>query len=1676
MAEGRNKVSIVLTVYSARAFKTYLLPAVDNTNEEIVLSKNLFNIPQNYILYMEVINRVWSFLPTSDYSLVCADKLYFGCPIADGDIVRLQSAEGNQISIVVNDTDRLFSVYSKYVLSPELGRITIGKNDDCVIHYDNLGLISRQHAEIVRHEGRYLLNDVSTNGVFVNSIRINGNIVLSFGDTIDIYGLRIVFLGSMIAVNTEDPAVKVDSSVMHEYRQSSDADKSKPAQGIRGRLLFHRSPRHITRFDVEPIEIDAPPNPRELDQPNMLTTIGPAMTMALPMVLGCGLSIAASQRQGGMSSAFMYTGLVTAVSSAVLGTIWAIVGMKNAKKKFIEDEKKREVLYGKYLQKCDAEVKEKYDHNTQILRERYYQADECLKYDEHNPNLWNRNSTQEDFLSERIGIGLSPFQADIVIPKERFTMISDELAAMPKKIKNKYSMLREVPVCLNLAENKLFGIIGGEKKKGAYSVIYDLVSQIAANNCYTDVKLAFIFDEKDIAPGEYIGFTRWLPHVWNETRNFRYVSQNKEEASEVFYEITKVLRQRAENAKEAGGDQSQKDMLPKPYYILIISDPEMLEGQLISKYIFDNKDEYGLTTILLVERYEDLPNSCEKIIENDENFSGTYSVYDTAEERIPVNFDVVSSLRLETFARDISDIEVSEMETGGDIPTSLTFFDMYGIRHLNELNVLDRWRKNRTYESMKALVGQRAGGTACYLDIHEKYHGPHGLVAGTTGSGKSETLQTYILSLAINYSPDDVGFFVIDYKGGGMANLFTGLPHLIGQISNLSGNQVRRAMVSIKSENVRRQRIFNEYGVNNINSYTKLYKNNEAKDPVPHLFIIIDEFAELKREEPDFMRELISVAQVGRSLGVHLILATQKPSGTVDDNIWSNSKFRLCLRVQDRQDSIDMLHRPDAAYITQAGRCYLQVGNDELFELFQSGYSGATYSEDEEEMRTDLAKMISINGRAALEGNRAKHKRKEQVLRSWITSFVSIVRQAREEVPVSGTEDIAYDSEIVMRTFSKIAQSGIDYQYGEYNAKRIAELIRLYDSISVSFDGTDEELAVKIIDKSREEHRKLPEMKEKSQLDAVVEYLGEVAAQNGYDHNLQLWLPVLPTCIYLKDIAGFTDNMYDGTKWPEHAGAWSLAVEAGFFDDPVNQNQAPYVIDMAKSGNLAVCGMGSTGKSTFLATYIYALITHYTPDDINIYALDFSSKMLGSFEGAPHVGGVMFENDEEKIDKFFTMLGQIFEQRKVLFKGGNYSQYIRAKGKKLPVVFIVIDNMSAFRSKTANKYDDFILRISKEGVGYGVYLAIASNGFGTAETPGRIADNLHNVVCFEMNDKFQYAEVMRNIHLEVLPEVNVKGRGLVFAEGTILEFQAGLTIEAEDDFKRAEKIGALCKNMAVSWKGKHAKPIPFIPEKPLWSEYSQMDDVKDMIADDRTLPVGYDAKFASPFGLDLSDFYTYIISGTAHTGKTNMLKVLMLAAREKGGRVVLFDFNSELEGFAKSIGVEIVKDGKQMYDFYAKLKPEFIERNKYKKQLVEQGVETENLYKAMDKFENQYFFIADLPSFITRLYKPGEGVPVFSPLAENLFDKGEYHRVYWFACLNQDLVADIVGMTAYEVFKRYKAGIHFGGDVSGRSQRIFSFDYLSYTDQAKQMKPGIGLLPSSGTELKTTKVVIPMAK
>lgn len=1664
-------MSYILSVYSKAALKEILLPAADNADYELNIAGNLFGYSEDYIIPMEILQGEWHFVRRHGlYRIVYTQTAseYGGEPIRNQDMFTITFDDGNQLFVIMLETNRSFVVYEKYEI-PENGQITIGSNEnnDLIYQYHNLISGHPCHAVIDMHGGVCVLKDQSTNGTFVNDLRLAGSRQLQYGDCINIYGLKIVYMGDFLAINTSIRGLHIKPNLLRGYQYTSGS------VGIiskkRKDELFHRSPRNIPKLETEAIEIEAPPGAKDNETAPTFMSIGPALTMSLPMLLGSALMIAASQRSGTGSGAFMFTGIITALGSSVIGVFWSLKNMKFQREKNRTEELKRFEKYGQYLIDRSNDIKVKYDNNAMVMRKLYQDAETVCGYTRDSVELWNRNVRHEDFLCHRLGIGQVPFQAEIVVPKERFSMIDDSLSEKPSMIKESYKLLHDVPVCVNLYENKLVGIIGGENYAGCYTVVQDLVAQIAASNCYTDVKMAFAYDSNGDEDSDMWKFARWLPHVWSEDGKVRYVGADRSEVSDVFYDIMQILRFRAQEAEEHRG----RETFPKPYYILFVKNSDLLEGELLAKYVCNADVNYGITTVLLAKSYDELPNECEYIIENTPEYQGMYRVTDGVDDRIGIKYDMVASDRLEDFARRLSSIRVKEEESGGEIPNVLTFFDMYGVSRLEELNVMERWRKNRTYESLRALVGQKAGGVGCYLDVHEKYHGPHGLVAGTTGSGKSETLQTYMLSLALNFSPDDVGFFIIDYKGGGMANLFEGLPHIIGQISNLSGNQVRRAMVSIKSENQRRQRIFNEYGVNNINLYTRLYKANEASIAIPHMFIIIDEFAELKREEPEFMRELISVAQVGRSLGVHLILATQKPSGTVDDNIWSNSKFRLCLRVQDRQDSMDMLHKADAAYITQVGRSYMQVGNDELYELFQSAWSGAVYDENGI-VQSDLAKIVSNNGRAALSGNHAQVKHKEKLRNTWISHLIECIDAAAEKAGIADIKLCRVDKvsmqKLITAFFQETQEREIEYPKSEYNVRRIEDFIMVYGELMEEGVPKDGEFPQKIRIKAAEMRKKLPESKDKTQLDAVVRYLANIAKENGYNHDLRLWLPVLPKELYLDELSGYRARVFDGVKWPRITDHFTLNVMVGLYDDPENQAQNPLTIDIADGGNLAVLGTAMSGKSTFLASYIYAIASSYTPDVVNLYVLDYSSKMLGAFAGMPHVGGIMFEDDDEKVSKFFTFIDCVLQERKKLFQGGNYSQYVRANGYTVPAVVIVIDNFAAFRTRTENKYDDYLQNFLKESNGYGIFMAVSAGGFSSSEVPGRMTDLFRNVLALEMTDKFAYSEVLRVMHLEVFPEENVKGRGLARIGEAVLEFQTAQSVYAEDDFKRGEMIRNYCHELSEAWTGKRARQIPTIPDNPTWKLFGELEEVKRMAAEGVRLPVGYDKATATVYGINLPLTYTYIVSGKARTGKTNMLRILMLSAAMMGGQVTVIDFGGEMKSLAAEISAEYIGNAQELFVFFTALLPDFKERNAFKKECMARGYTDREIFMEMQKYTKRFLIIGDLPEFIKIIKNPGEGIDDMSGFVGNLLDKGMLHNVYWFAALNQDNAADVSVMDTYMLYIREKNGIHFGGNVGG--QHILTFDYVTYANQGKKYSAGIGMLPSHDDDSVET-VIIP---
>ena len=213
---------------------------------------------------------------------------------------------------------------------------------------------------------------------------------------------------------------------------------------------------------------------------------------------------------------------------------------------------------------------------------------------------------------------------------------------------------------------------------------------------------------------------------------------------------------------------------------------------------------------------------------------------------------------------------------------------------------------------------------------------------------------------------------------------------------------------------------------------------------------------------------------------------------------------------------------------------------------------------------------------------------------------------------------------------------------------------------------------------------------------------------------------------------------------------------------------------------------------------------------------------------------------------------------------------------------MVIDNIAGFREKTEEVYDDLLLQISRECTANGIYLLISGAGFNTPEIPGKLSENIRRALCLEMQDKFAYSDILRSMQLSTLPEAGVAGRGLAETDGVVLEFQTCVAA-AVDDYSRLEEIRCQCGAMTAAWGGRRAKPIPQIPEKPVWPQFRALEEVQKQIDDPCMLPVGYDLATAAVAGINLKQIYCYMVSGKKGTGKTNMLRIMMRTAAEKGG-------------------------------------------------------------------------------------------------------------------------------------------------------------------------------------------------
>ena len=838
-------------------------------------------------------------------------------------------------------------------------RITIGAGN-CDIQYNYFNKIKSEEVVLTKVDNHWVAENVSGSDLFLND-RLFKKRNMFHGDHLFIYGLRVIVVNNTVIVNNPMGYVKVGSNLVPTqvpdqtitYQQTIQEDTPLYTKDD----LFFKSPRFRSVIEPVQVKISAPPETNKTEQNPAILQYGPRMTMVIVSIVSLLSSF--SQLGEGKSIKSLLPQMITLGATMLTAFFWPTLTRKFQARRELKDIIKIRKKYLKYLEYKSKEIEDIKSLHKQILLENSTSLEECqtMIYNK-NRNVFGRNIKDEDFLTIRLGTGTVDSQIEIQEPEEEFEPETQELKENMLDIIKESKTIENAPMNVSLANKKIVAVVGNNVVTKYF--IDSMFLQLMTFHSYLDLKIIVITNKTNQFLWEYL---KVLPHTWNNLKTMRFFATDAEELSDIAVELEKEFDERFTNEteEESNADKKVDDSNGasyrkyKPYYLIFIDDLELPRNSTLIKKILNTQNNFGYSIVYRNNRLSDLPEQCSTFINVDPEKSGLFETELSKESQKEFVPELNKTIDMYGCAQMLANVPLQKEKAKYELPSSLSFLEMFNVGKVEQLNSLDRWKTNNPVNSLSVPVGINQDGELFKMDAHEKGWGPHGLVAGMTGSGKSEWLVSYILSLAVNFHPDEVQFVIIDYKGGGLALAFENsemgikLPHLAGTITNLDKSAINRALTSIEAELKRRQELFNDAREKlhessmNIYKYQNYYRKGLLDEPISHLFIISDEFAELKSQEPEFLDQLVSTARIGRSLGVHLILATQKPSGVVNEQIWSNSRFHVCLRVQDQSDSKEMIKTPDAAMLKTTGAFYMQVGFNEYYALGQSAWAGSKY-------------------------------------------------------------------------------------------------------------------------------------------------------------------------------------------------------------------------------------------------------------------------------------------------------------------------------------------------------------------------------------------------------------------------------------------------------------------------------------------------------------------------------------------------------------------------------------------------------------------------------------------------------------------------------------------------------------------------------------------------------------
>lgn len=674
-----------------------------------------------------------------------------------------------------------------------------------------------------------------------------------------------------------------------------------------GRIAFNRPPR--TPLPQQPDPLIAPSG--EPARSPRKAVFGWA-ALASPLVVGLLMALLYSP----------YMALFALLSPLMMGASWVDGRLRDR-------SERRHTQRRAQASMVDFQAAAQAAHAAEIFRLRElhpHLAEAVRRVRLPSVRLWERRPGDEDFMSLVVAHGPQAFDPELVADGPQ---IADGATAAIKQL----GPLPDMPIAVDLGPGRLLGLVG--PRTATTAMARGLLFQAAAWHGPADLAMLVAADEVTFPVWSW---TAWLPHTFHPAiGSTRLIANSRSAAAEMASELAEAWNRQ--------GDA----LWPQ---LLVVADGENLAtGRGAPMRPLLRQGAGTVSAIVLASSVDQLPAAATVVIEA-RGPSGVVDVTQAANVHPSVLASGMSLSLARDTARRLARLEDPE-QFGADstIPDNASLLEVLEFVGVDEElasteladAVVGRWRIYNNADGLAAVVGADGHGPVL-ADLAAD--GPHALVGGTTGSGKSELLRTMVASLAATYSPEQVNFVLVDYKGGSAFDQCASLPHVVGLVTDLDDRLAERALRCLEAEVRHREQVLRDRGATDLAHYRSRAKSEAGHPwpPLPRLVVIIDEFAALAAELPGFIDSLVNVAQRGRSLGMHLVLATQRPAGAVSANIRTNTALRIALRVLDAADSIDVLDSPEAAAIGrhQPGRAFARFGPGELVEFQCALVTGVT--------------------------------------------------------------------------------------------------------------------------------------------------------------------------------------------------------------------------------------------------------------------------------------------------------------------------------------------------------------------------------------------------------------------------------------------------------------------------------------------------------------------------------------------------------------------------------------------------------------------------------------------------------------------------------------------------------------------------------------------------------------